>query len=104
MAEHITYKFSSLDECSLKMADLIKNTEFILSQFNNESSALADIWEGNGKSAFDERADRFKGAVEQLRDELTVSKEKLDKSAALSLQDENSRVRAVGQLTDENIF
>lgn len=102
--EYMKYGFDELDQCGLRLFNIIKATETIKDSYDGVASNLQSSWEGQARNAFDERAKHFKDSINKLYEELMDSKNKLDYAVSTMRPTEELLVKKVDQLNDDDIF
>ncbi len=101
----LVYKLDELEKCSGKMGAVADALERVRTMAASVGSGAGEHWQGEAYDAFSKRMNGLLKAVEKMFNEVSSSREKLDKAIALERQNEEALTSGtVGKLSADNIF
>ncbi len=98
------YDFSQLDQCIGNINDLIRETGLISANITSLGNQLDRNWEGAANKAYNERHKALLEKIRKLGDEMSANRDKLVKSVDEYRTNEQTQVKNVNALSDEDIF
>lgn len=100
----LVYDFSKLDECVNKMESLIRDTCEISQNLILIRKHIDRKWDGAADRAYGERCISILEKISKLNEEMCGNRDKLIKAVDKYRTNEDTQVRNVNRLSDEDIF
>ena len=101
----IVYNFVHLQNLSTRMSWIVSALENVKELTAKSCQSAEEYWQGNAYEAFVNRATEMNKSLDKLYEQVSASKEKLDKAIALEKENEADILQnTVGGLSADDIF